>query len=523
MKLPGIRLTDELKRFYPHAHVASHVLGFTNIDGTGLEGVERGFEAKLQGKPLFVNAYRDGQGRKSLAESIDEREARGSNLHLTLDLNIQETAEAALAKTVTQFEAKSGVAVAIEVGTGNILAMASYPTFDPGQASKSAPATRRNRSVTDSFEPGSTMKPFVVAAALSTNTIDEQFEVYGEKGRYRVGGHTIRDTSPKEWMDLTTVIAKSSNIGIAKIGEQLGRQELYDTYRKLGFGSRTKVGLSGEISGILREPKGWADIELATLSFGQGMTSNILQLAASYQALASDGVYRRPRIVAAIENPDGTRQERGIGEAVKVFEPEVAASVRQMLKKAASPKGTGSLARISGFHVAGKTGTAQKVDPVMGGYSQELYVASFAGFVPVDKPRVVIAVAVDEPTEIHTGGKVAAPVFSEIAAAAMLQLGIAPDPNAVELEVAVQDNTIFEAGRTARVSLALDKLKDSMREEGDMPSFRGLSLRQAIKKYNELGLREELSVIGTGFVKNQSPKAGTQLAEGTVLKLELAP
>ena len=157
---------------------------------------------------------------------------------------------------MTQFEAKSGVAVAIEVGTGNILAMASYPTFDPGQASKSAPATRRNRSVTDSFEPGSTMKPFVVAAALSTKTIDEQFEVYGEKGRYRVGGHTIRDTSPKEWMDLTTVIAKSSNIGIAKIGEQLGRQELYDTYRKLGFGSRTKVGLSGEISGILREPKG---------------------------------------------------------------------------------------------------------------------------------------------------------------------------------------------------------------------------------------------------------------------------
>ena len=253
MKLPGIRLTDELKRFYPHAHVASHVLGFTNIDGTGLEGVERGFEAKLQGKPLFVNAYRDGQGRKSLAESIDEREARGSNLHLTLDLNIQETAEAALAKTVTQFEANSGVAVAIEVGTGNILAMASYPTFDPSQAGKSAPATRRNRSVTDSFEPGSTMKPFVVAAALSTKTIDEQFEVYGEKGRYRVGGHTIRDTSPKEWMDLTTVIAKSSNIGIAKIGEQLGRQELYDTYRKLGFGSRTKVGLSGEISGRLAE------------------------------------------------------------------------------------------------------------------------------------------------------------------------------------------------------------------------------------------------------------------------------
>lgn len=523
LNLPGIRLTDELKRFYPNVHVASHVLGFTNIDGAGLEGLERGFEAHLQGKPLVVNAYRNGQGKKSLVESIDEREARGSNLHLTLDLNIQETAEAALAKTVTQFSAKSGVAVAIEVGTGNILAMASFPSFDPSNASKTAPANRRNRAVTDSFEPGSTLKPFVVAAALSTNTIDEQFEVYGEKGRYRVGGHTIRDTSPKEWMDLTTVIAKSSNIGIAKIGEQLGRQELYDTYRNLGFARRTNIGLSGEITGVLRGPKGWADIELATLSFGQGMTSNILQLAASYQALASDGIYRRPRIVSAIESPDGTRKEQKVGESVRVFEPEAARALREMLKVAASSKGTGPLAEISGFHVGGKTGTAQKVDPVTGGYSQELYVASFAGFVPVDSPRVVIAVAVDEPVEIHTGGKVAAPVFAEIAAAAMLQLGVAPDPNALKVSKAEAADDVFEPQATARVSLALDKLKDSMRKEGDMPSFRGLTLRQAVKKYNELGLREELFVEGSGFVTRQSPKAGTQLAEGTVLRLELAP
>ena len=524
LNLPGIRLTDELKRFYPNVQVASHVLGFTNIDGTGLEGLERGFEGHLQGKPLVVDAYRNGQGKKSLAESIDEREARGSNLHLTLDLNIQETAEAALAKLVTQYTAKSGVAVAIEVGSGNILAMASYPSFDPDQAGKTAASNRRNRSVTDSFEPGSTLKPFVVAAALSEKTVDEQFEVYGEKGRYRVGGHTIRDTSPKEWMDLTTVIAKSSNIGIAKIGEQLGRQELYDTYKKLGFAQRTNIGLSGEIKGVLRQPKGWADIELATLSFGQGMTSNILQLAASYQALASDGVYRVPRIVSSIENSDGTRKEQPLGTAVQVFEPSAAAAVREMLKVAASPKGTGSLARISGFHVAGKTGTAQKVDPVMGGYSQELYVASFAGFVPVENPRVVIAVAIDEPTEIHTGGKVAAPVFSEIAAAAMLQLGIAPDPNALKLSnKKTAEETVAEPRATARVSLALDKLKDSMRQEGDMPSFRGLTLRQAIKKYNELGLREELSVRGSGFVTGQTPKAGTKLAEGTILKLELAP
>ena len=524
LNLPGIRLTDELKRFYPNVHVASHVLGFTNIDGTGLEGLERGFESHLQGKPLVVNAYRNGQGKKSLAESIDEREARGSNLHLTLDLNIQETAEAALAKLVTQYTAKSGVAVAIEVGSGNILAMASYPSFDPGQASKTAPGNRRNRSVTDSFEPGSTLKPFVVAAALSTKTVDEQFEVYGEKGRYRVGGHTIRDTSPKEWMDLTTVIAKSSNIGIAKIGEQLGRQELYDTYKDLGFAKRTNIGLSGEITGVLRKPKGWADIELATLSFGQGMTSNILQLAASYQALASDGVYRRPRIVSRIESSDGTLKDQPLGSSIRVFEPEAAAAVRKMLKVAASSKGTGSLAQISGFHVAGKTGTAQKVDPVMGGYSQELYVASFAGFVPVENPRVVIAVAIDEPTEIHTGGKVAAPVFAEIAAAAMLQMGIAPDPNALKVSKAEPSEVKKDEPRaTARVSLALDKLKDSMREEGDMPSFRGLTLRQAIKKYNELGLREELAVRGSGFVKAQSPKAGTKLADGVVLKLELAP
>ena len=523
LNLPGIRLTDELKRFYPNVQVASHVLGFTNIDGTGLEGLERGFESHLQGKPLVVNAYRNGQGKKSLAESIDEREARGSNLHLTLDLNIQETAEAALAKLVTQYTAKSGVAVALEVGTGNVLAMASYPSFDPGRASKTAAANRRNRSVTDSFEPGSTIKPFVVAAALSQKVIDQEFEVYGEKGRFRVGGHTIRDTSPKEWMDLTTVIAKSSNIGIAKIGEQLGRQDLYDTYKRLGFAQRTNIGLSGEIAGILREPKGWADIELATLSFGQGMTSNILQLAASYQALASDGVYRRPRIVSSIESSDGTLKPQPLGPSVQVFEPEAAKAVRAMLKVAASSKGTGSLARISGFHVAGKTGTAQKVDPVMGGYSQELYVASFAGFVPVDNPRVVIAVAIDEPTEIHTGGKVAAPVFAEIAAAAMLQLGIAPDPNALKLSKVEAQDSPKEVRTGARVSLALDKLKDSMRQDGDMPSFRGLSLRQAIKKYNELGLREELSVHGTGFVARQSPKAGTKLAEGTVLRLELRP
>ena len=209
-----------------------------------------------KGKPLFVNAYRDGQGRKSLAESIDEREGTGSNLHLTLDLNIQETAEAALAKTVTQFEAKSGVAVAIEVGTGNILAMASYPTFDPGQASKSAPATRRNRSVTDSFEPGSTMKPLLWLLLYRQTRLMNSSRYMARRGRYRVGGHTIRDTSPKEWMDLTTVIAKSSNIGIAKLVSNSAVKNSTTLTVSWVLGSRTKVGLSGEISGILREPKG---------------------------------------------------------------------------------------------------------------------------------------------------------------------------------------------------------------------------------------------------------------------------
>ena len=520
--LPGVRLTDELKRFYPNDHVASHVLGFTNIDGEGLEGLERGYESRLQGKPLVVNAYRNGRGKKSLAESIDEREARGSNLHLTLDLNIQEVAENALAKAVAQFSAKSAVAVAIEVDSGDVLAMASYPSFDPSKAGQAKAAHRRNRAVTDSYEPGSTMKPFVLAAALSNKSIDEQFEVFGEKGRYRVGRHTIRDTSPKEWMNLTTVIAKSSNIGIAKIGELLGREDLYSTYRSLGFGERTNIGLSGEVAGILRPSKRWADIELATLSFGQGMTTNILQLASSYLALASDGEFRKPRLVRQIENSDGTVIDIPRNASRAVFKPDAVAAIRPMLQKAASPEGTGSAARISGFHVAGKTGTAQKVDPVMGGYSQELYVASFAGFLPVKNPRVVIAVAVDEPQEIHTGGKVAAPVFAEIAAAAMLQLGVAPDPSALHLTKSREQNQPSSTG-LKRVTSALDRLKESIRPEGDLPSFKGLSLRQAVRKYAELGLSEELQIQGSGFVKKQIPKAGTKRGESTTLTLELRP
>lgn len=520
--LPGVRLTDELKRFYPNDHVASHVLGFTNIDGEGLEGLERGYESRLQGKPLVVNAYRNGRGKKSLAESIDEREARGSNLHLTLDLNIQEVAENAIAKAVAQFSAKSAVAVAIEVDSGDVLAMASYPSFDPSKAGKAEASHRRNRAVTDSYEPGSTMKPFVLAAALSNRTVDEQFEVFGEKGRYRVGRHTIRDTSPKEWMDLTTVIAKSSNIGIAKIGELLGREDLYATYKALGFGERTNIGLSGEIAGILRPSKRWADIELATLSFGQGMTTNILQLATSYVALASDGSFRKPRLVKQIESSDGTVIEVPRNSKARVFQPGAVAALRPMLKKAASPEGTGSAARVAGFHVAGKTGTAQKVDPVMGGYSQELYVASFAGFLPVDNPRVVIAVAVNEPQDVHTGGKVAAPVFAEIGAAAMLQLGVAPDPSALHV-VSADMKTTKKSPDLTRVTSALDRLKESIRPEGDLPSFKGLSLRQAVRKYADLGLSEDLQIQGTGFVRRQSPKAGTKRGKSSILTLELRP
>ena len=300
LKLKGIAITKEPRRFYPNREIGAHVIGFTGVDASGLEGIERQLEDELAGEPHVVAAVRDARGNAVLEGDLDpERLSNGADVHLTLDVRIQDAAQSALERAVKTTAAKSGVAVVLEVPTAEVLAMAVEPVFNPNRPSEAAPEVRRNRAITDMFEPGSTFKPLVVAAALEAGTIAPGATFFCENGRYEIGDRTIRDSKQHGWLDVTGIIAKSSNIGAAKIGATLGRDRLAAVLRRFGFGERTGVSLPGETAGSLREPSCWSKVSLATISYGHGVAVNALQLAVAYRALAS-GQYDSPQLVRSV-------------------------------------------------------------------------------------------------------------------------------------------------------------------------------------------------------------------------------
>jgi len=505
--IPGVYFTRESRRYYPSRELAGSVVGFAG-DGRGLEGIELMFDGRLRGSTVLAQGLRDARGNLLFADGIDPQEfSSGGKLVLTIDLTIQEIAETELDRAVKQSKARAGTAIVLDPVSGEILAMANVPLFNPNTFWRYSPHRFRNRAVTDCYEPGSTMKVFSMAAALQAGAVQPGEMIDCGRGRLQVGDHVIHDSSPTKHtrLRLNEVLVHSSNVGMANIAGRLGKQGLWQGLRRFGFGRRTGVDLPGESRCMLRKAEAWSDVGLATISFGQGVSVNPLQMITALGAVANGGVWMRPIVVREIRGPRN--------ELLQKFEPEPAGRVvdatwarvlTDMLVGVTQAGGTGSRAAISGFNVAGKTGTAQKVDPIAGGYSKDKRVASFMGFVPAEKPRIAILVVVDEPQTSPYGGVVAAPAFSRMAAGILRYLGVFPpgESMAAGEEEAIPEEEVV-------VEIFPSRLAPPSPDANPMPDLRGLSVRAALRVMADRGV--EVSVTGSGRVQSQEPAPGAAI------------
>ncbi|NNJ95256.1 MAG: penicillin-binding protein 2 [Halobacteria archaeon] len=416
LEIPGVYLQREYRRYYPEGEVAAHLVGFTNIDDVGQEGLELAYQAWLEGEPGAKRVVMDRQ--RHIVEDVESisRPRLGKVLQLSIDRRIQYLAYRELKAAMKTHKAMAASAVVLDVHSGEVVAMVNQPSFNPNNRQQLRSSDMRNRAVTDVFEPGSTMKPFVVAAALGSGRYRPDTPVSTSPGWYRVGVNTVRDVHDYGQLDVTGVIRKSSNVGISKIALSLTPESIWELLSDLGFGVQTFSGFPGEASGLLPHHGGWNAIETATLSFGYGVSATPLQLAQAYAALASGGIKRS---ISFLHDGQAAEERRVIPE-------RIARQVRDMLEAATGPEGTAPQARITGYRVAGKTGTVRK--SVAGGYSDDQYLAVFAGMAPASNPRLVMVVMVDEPSAgQYYGGQVAAPVFARVMAGALRLMAVPPD------------------------------------------------------------------------------------------------
>ncbi len=515
LDIPGVELTSEARRYYPNRHLAAHLLGFADIDGRGIEGIELAYEDRLRGLDRRVEAIRDRRGHVVFADDMeDARTIQGQSVVLTIDKAIQHIAERELALGVRTFEARGGSVVVMDPSTGEILALANYPPFNPNEPSKHPTAHRRNRAVVDRFEPGSTVKPFTMAAALAAGAVKPNQSINCENGVTRMGGRLLHDAHPYEWLTPTQILAYSSNIGTAKIAQDLGKKELYRAFRRFGFGERTGLRVPGETAGILRHYRRWYEIDTAAVSFGQGMSVTNVQLATAMSAIANGGRLMQPMLVRRMSDGHGATIEENKPRVRRQVVPRrVAKLVGQMLTAVTEPGGTAIEAAVDGYLVAGKTGTAQKADYVHGGYAKDKWLASFIGFAPADRPSVVISVVIDEPVIAHYGGTVAGPVFRRIAEVTLRHMGIAPEGRQAVL--AKKKEQRVPAAETGPV------LEDETVEKGEsaVPNVRSLPLRQAVIALHAQSLVAE--VQGSGLVATQDPAPGKAVSHGSVVRLQL--
>jgi cell division protein FtsI (penicillin-binding protein 3) len=525
---PSVGITREPRRFYPQRELAAHVIGLVGTDGHGLDGLELAFEDELSGDPVTRLGFRDARGRKLLTGGVeDPLERQGAAVTLTLDRQLQYVTERALDSAVDAAKAMAGMAVMIDPKTGEILAVASSPRFNPNAPEKETPAALRSRSVTDAFEPGSTMKAFTVAAALDEKAITEASTFDCELGAFAIGKNVIHDTHPHGVMTANKILQVSSNIGAAKIGFALGREKLVDAFQRFGFGERLGLGLPGEAKGVIPFPR--ADIQVATESFGQGLTVSAVQLAAAYGAIANGGQYMKPYLVSKVVDPDGVVLVENKPTALRrVVSEKTARAVISMLEGVVEKEGTGPKARMDEYRVAGKTGTAQKADPVARGYSDKR-IGSFVGMVPAEDPRAVIAVILDEPKTDIYGGIVAAPAFKEIATAAMPYLGAPPSRAApakpAPAVAAAPPPTPAKAANPVVAAIAALAEKDTVTEPVDpgsvrVPDLKGKVSRQAVASLLAVSLEPHLN--GSGRVTSQVPAPGSLVDRGTRVTLHLA-
>lgn len=516
--IAGIGFVEEPRRVYPNGALLAQTLGMVGAEGSGLEGLELQYNSDLQGQLKQIILPRDARGRPLLEDGRSLTEVPdGADLSLTIDHEVQFQVEQDLAQVIARFEADSAVGIVMDAQTSEILAMANLPNLDLNDGLRSSQELRRNRIVTDAFEPGSTMKTFVIAGALREKLVKPSSRYNCENGRMKVGDKWIREADTRHkfgTLSVTEILAQSSNIGVAKIAFDLGDEKLSQILQDFGFGAKTGVELPGESRGIMN-PLPWRAHLLSNISFGHGIAVTPMQLITAYGAIANGGVWRKPLLVKSIRRPgEDSPVEFQSEEVRRVLSPQDAATMRLMLNAATESKATGFLARITGYPVAGKTGTAQKADAARGGYTSNEYVSSFAGFVPAHNPRYVIFVAVDNPKKAYYGSQVAAPVFGKLAQYLVRRAGLPP--------VLISEQNLIagrEPKRSALQTQAVNEIKKISEEaassESGLPNLMGLTLREALNKVRPMGAHVE--VRGRGIVVRTVPSAGEDLPNGNVM------
>jgi len=425
--IPGVFMQREYRRYYPAAEVTAHLVGFTGIDDKGQEGMELVFQKWLSGKSGSRHVLKDRRGH--IVEDLEAVKVPqdGHDLALSIDRNIQYLAHRELARAVEEHKAKAGAIVVLDAKSGEVLAIANQPVYNPNNPVKIA-GKSRNRAIVDIFEPGSTLKPFTAAAVLEAGTFKAESHIETAPGYMRIGSATIHDAHPQGLLTVSQVIQKSSNVGAAKMALSLQPQYLWSTFNQMGFGSPVNIGFPGEATGKLRPYKSWRPIEQATMSYGHGISLSLVQLARAYTVFANDGEIKPVSLIRLKEPPVGQQ----------VFSAATARSVRDMLETVVQPGGTAPHAQVMGYRVAGKTGTAHKLD--VGGYAADRYVSSFVGMAPASNPRLIIAVMIDEPSDgKYYGGTVAGPVFSAVMAGALRQLAVPQDAPSDNIVIPPED------------------------------------------------------------------------------------
>jgi cell division protein FtsI (penicillin-binding protein 3) len=434
LRIPGLFQNREYRRYYPGGEVMAHVLGFTGADDTGQEGIELAFQGELAGKAGARRVIKDRRGQ--IVEDMESVKPAqdGHDLTLSIDARIQSQAFTQLSSAIDAHRAKAGAVLVLDVTTGEVLALVNLPSYNPNNRAKLVGAQLRNRALTDTFEPGSTMKPFTIALALEEGRVNPDTVIQTAPGKLTIGKATVSDAHPLGALSVAQIIQKSSNVGTSKIAMTLAREDMWDMFNKSGFGIAPDVPFPGAVSGKLRPYKTWRPIEQVTMSYGYGLSVSLFQLAQAYTIFARDGEMVP---VSFIKNA-------GVAQGRKVISAETARAVRAMLEAAAGAGGTAPRAQIMGYRVAGKTGTAHKVEGT--GYASHKYRASFVGFAPVSNPRLVVAVTVDEPSAgKHFGGDVAAPVFAKVMEGALRNLGVAPDAPMKPVELPPESERIEES------------------------------------------------------------------------------
>lgn len=416
LNIRGINQRNEFKRHYPEGETVAHIVGFTNVEDVGQEGFELAQQQRLAGKPGARRVIKDNLGRFIEQIGSGREPQDGADLTLSIDTRIQFLAFNAMRDAVREHRAKAGAVVVVDVQTGEVLALSNWPTYDPNNRGQLTGAQLRNRVITDTFEPGSTMKPFAIAMGLEAGKVRPSTVIETAPGKLTIGTATIGDAHPHGALTVEQVLQKSSNVGTVKIALQLPPQKMWEGFTSVGFGQAPQIGFPGTVSGRVRPYKNWKPIEQATMSYGHGISVSLIQMARAYTVFARDGDVIPLTMTRTDVEATG----------VPVFRPETAQAVRKMLEMAAGPQGTAPQAQISGYRVGGKTGTAYKQEN--GAYQTNKYISSFVGFAPVSKPRIVVAVMIDEPSAgKHYGGEVAAPIFARITGEALRAMRVAPD------------------------------------------------------------------------------------------------